>query len=56
MDTISISESIVSVTWLKEHLGTKNLIVLDATINKNLDVSNEQIPKGRFFDIKKKVQ
>lgn len=54
MATISISEPIVSVTWLYQHLHAENLIVLDGTINKVFDVSNEQIPNTRFFDIKNK--
>tara|TARA_R110002049_G_scaffold308819_1_gene514235 strand:+ start:38100 stop:38915 length:816 start_codon:yes stop_codon:yes gene_type:complete len=52
MSYISIPSPIVSVTWLYEHLDAENLIVLDGTINKVFDISNNQIPKARFFDIK----
>ncbi|GAA3555452.1 sulfurtransferase [Snuella lapsa] len=51
---IVFSMPIVSVTWLHEHLDADNLIVLDGTINKVLDASQIQIPKARFFDIKKR--
>lgn len=47
----------VSATWLCEHLDAKNLVVLDASISKVSDASTKattvQIPKARFFDIKK---
>ncbi|MBJ6368544.1 sulfurtransferase [Snuella sedimenti] len=51
---IVFSMPIVSVAWLYEHLDADNLIVLDGTINKVLDASQQQIPKARFFDIKNK--
>ena len=53
-----LDSSLVSVTWLKEHLEDENLIVLNATIPKVTSVDNQleaqQIPKARFFDIKTK--
>ena len=51
---ITIADSIVSVSWLHDHLGTENLIVLDGTINKIFDASHSQIPNARLFDIKNK--
>lgn len=54
MTSISINQPIVSVAWLKDNLNANNLIVLDGTINKIFDTAQQQIPKARFFDIKKK--
>lgn len=54
MSFISIKSPIVSAKWLNENLNAENLIVLDGTINKVFDASNNQIPNARFFDIKKK--
>ena len=51
---INLNSPIVSVEWLNEHLNTENLIVLDGTINKVFDITLEQIPNARLFDIKKK--
>lgn len=51
---ISISSPIVSVEQLHNNLEVNNLIILDGTINKVFDASQHQIPKSRFFDIKKK--
>lgn len=51
---ILIASPIVSVEWLQENLSATNLIVLDGTINKVFDASQNQIPNTRFFDIKKK--
>ncbi len=49
--------SLVSVTWLKEHLKDENLIILDASIKSVSNVQPEfakfQIKEARFFDIKK---
>jgi len=54
---ISISENIVSVKWLNEHLDNENLFVFDATISKVIGnvsaLENTQIPKTQFFDIKR---
>ncbi len=49
-----MTSPIVSVEWLHENLEADNLIVLDGTINKIFDTSQNQIPNARFFDIKKK--
>ncbi|MEC3907927.1 sulfurtransferase [Tamlana sp. 2201CG12-4] len=51
---ISIATPVVSIAWLYEHLNAENLVVLDGTINKVFDVSQNQILHTRFFDIKKK--
>lgn len=51
---ISITSPVVSVQWLHENLEAKNLVVLDGTIAKAYDAMSLQIPKARFFDIKKK--
>ncbi|AUP81404.1 sulfurtransferase [Flavivirga eckloniae] len=50
---IPLNKPIVSVEWLHNNLEVDNLIVLDGTINKTFDTSLHQIPKSRFFDIKK---
>ena len=49
-----ISEPIVSIDWLYKNLNAENLVVLDGTINKVFDASQQQIPRARFFDIKNK--
>jgi len=55
---LEIIEPLVSVEWLKAHLESPNLVILDASIKKVTDtgssVSDEQIPSSRFFDIKEK--
>ena len=54
MSTISNYRApLVSVEWLKSHINSDELVVLDATINKVIDTSSERIPNARFFDIKK---
>ncbi|WP_282042671.1 sulfurtransferase [Winogradskyella flava] len=54
MSTISDFQTpLVTVQWLKSHISAKELVVLDATINKVVDSSSERIPSARFFDIKK---
>ena len=56
METIVISEPVVSVKWLNSHLKSDNLIILDASIKKvvggNDNVTEIQIPNTRFFDLK----
>lgn len=59
MEAINLSESIVSAEWLYENLSSPNLVILDASIKKVTSPSKDsiaeiQIPKTRFFDIKKK--
>ncbi|OEK08700.1 thiosulfate sulfurtransferase [Flavivirga aquatica] len=49
-----MSSPVVSVAWLYDNLNANNLIVLDGTINKVFETSQDQIPNTRFFDIKKK--
>jgi thiosulfate/3-mercaptopyruvate sulfurtransferase len=49
---LNLQFPIVSVDWLHDHMETKNLVVLDGTINKVFDEKQNQIPKARFFDIK----
>lgn len=58
-NNIIIEEPIVSVEWLHQNLEAKNLIILNASINKITNnklslVSKEQIPNTRFFDLKNK--
>jgi len=54
---LEITQPIVSVDWLNNHLGDKNLIILDCTIPKvtaksTFKVDKEQIKGAIFFDIK----
>ncbi|XCF04842.1 sulfurtransferase [Tamlana crocina] len=51
---MKLKSPIVSVEWLKENLEAEILIVLDGTINKTFDASQNQILNARFFDIKQK--
>ena len=52
------TSSLVSVEWLHKNLNAPNLIVLDGSMKKVTDSSNEllniQIPNALFFDIKNK--
>lgn len=54
---IHITNPIVSVDWLQEHIHATNLVVLNGTIPKVVgDIAHAeatQIPNARFFDIKK---
>lgn len=54
MNSNNLISSLVSVDWLKKHIDTSNLIILDATLNKSCDKDSIRIPKARFFDIKQK--
>lgn len=58
MSKIVLEKNLVSVDWLKDHLEAENILILDATIGKIIDVKSSaksiQIPKAQFFDIKKK--
>lgn len=58
MSTVVINEPIVSAEWLREHIDSSNLIILNATIpsvtSLNSSKEHQQIPNARFFDIKKK--
>ncbi|MFD0988534.1 sulfurtransferase [Mariniflexile jejuense] len=54
MTKITLSQPLVSVHWLHDHINAKNLIVLDGTINKVFDEKQFQIPNTRLFDIKNK--
>lgn len=54
MTKLVLREPSVTVDWLYNQLGAENLVILDGTINKVFDASQEQIPKARFFDIKHK--
>ncbi len=56
---LNFNSPLVSVSWLHDHLGVPNLIILDATMDKVSDQTSKesidvQIPKARFFDIKNK--
>jgi thiosulfate/3-mercaptopyruvate sulfurtransferase len=50
----NLHTSLVSVDWLKTNADAEKLIVLDCTINKNIDDNSQRIPNARFFDIKQK--
>ena len=54
ISNINFTTPIVSVEWLYENMNAENLIILDGTINKVFDITLEQIPNARLFDIKKK--
>lgn len=49
-----LDTSLVSVDWLNSNINAKNLILLDATINKTIDANALRLPYARFFDIKQK--
>jgi len=51
---ISISQPIVLVEWLYKNSNAENLVILDGTINKQFDTSQNQILKARYFDVKRK--
>ena len=51
---VNLTTPLVSVDWLHTHRNDSRLILLDATINKEIDRNSTRIPKARFFDIKKK--
>ncbi|OBQ54197.1 sulfurtransferase [Tamlana sp. s12] len=53
-DKITLTEPVVSVSWLNSHLDASNLVILDGTIAKVFTADSKQIPKARFFDIKQK--
>ncbi|MBQ4801350.1 sulfurtransferase [Aquimarina sp. MMG015] len=57
MNTLEFPSPIVSVDWVFKHLDHPDLIILDASIKKvTSSVASDQelqIPKARFFDIKK---
>ncbi|WP_025743714.1 sulfurtransferase [Aquimarina pacifica] len=58
MNTLEITQPLVSIDWLSKHLNHPNLIVLDTTIPKIASQKAEQysglgIKNARFFDIKK---
>jgi len=58
MDIINLEQPIVEAKWLKDHLGSTNLIIINATLPKAVTATpdfkpNEiQIPNARFLDIK----
>ncbi|WP_194767643.1 sulfurtransferase [Tamlana sp. I1] len=51
---LTLTEPVVSVSWLSKHIEAPNLVVLDGTIAKVFNDASEQIPNARFFDIKQK--
>jgi len=56
---LKLKSSVVSIDWLKNNLAVPNLVVLNASIPKVTDPSNEisgeeLIPNTRFFDLKTK--
>ncbi len=57
MKKLELESPLVSASWLLEHLDHPDLIILDATIKKVANDSNENYPEvriqnARFFDIK----
>ena len=54
MAKVTLSQPLVSMSWLHDNLEAENLIVLNGTINKQVDENDQQIPNSRFFDIKNK--
>ncbi len=58
MNSLEITQPLVSVSWLSTHLDHPDLIILDATIKKVASDTGESYPEikiknARFFDIKK---
>lgn len=56
---MKFNSSLVSVDWLNAHIDLEHLIILDASIPKvgnspKTSISPLQIPRSRFFDLKKK--
>jgi thiosulfate/3-mercaptopyruvate sulfurtransferase len=50
-------DAMVNAAWLHEHLGSENLIILDATLSTTVDGKEPpfkglSIPGARFFDLK----
>lgn len=58
MQVNHIKAPLVEVAWLKEQLGNKHLVILDATLpkavqsNSSDELEDHRIPGARFFDIK----
>jgi len=56
MGKITLESNLVSVHWLKNHIGSSHLIVLDASIKpidqKVFSDGSKKIPTALFFDIK----
>jgi len=58
MNSLEITQPLVSLSWLSTHLDHPDLIIFDATIKKAANHTNESYPdvkikNARFFDIKK---
>ncbi len=58
MNTLQITQPLVSINWLSKHLNHPDLIILDATIKKvtsakETNTLSLKISGSRFFDIKK---
>ncbi|WP_242204288.1 sulfurtransferase [Aestuariivivens insulae] len=51
---IHLAQPIVSVGWLYDNRSAENLVILDGTMNKVFDASQNQIVNARYFDIKNK--
>ncbi|HMB99811.1 MAG TPA: sulfurtransferase [Flavobacteriaceae bacterium] len=49
-ENVFLTQPIVSARWLQDNLNAPNLVILDASFPQ----PEEQIPKTRYFDIKKK--
>ncbi len=58
MNPLEITQPLVSVSWLSEHIDHPDLVILDATIKKVVNDDKETysdlgVKNTRFFDIKK---
>lgn len=51
---LHVPNAIVSATWLQDHLNNDKIVILNATLMPFKDLSENQIPNSRFFDIKQK--
>ena len=58
MNEINLRQPLVEAKWLKDHLGSSNLIIINATMPKavatapDLQANEVQIPNAIFLDIK----
>lgn len=55
---LTVPSPLVSVKWLSDNFDAENLVILDGSMPKvatnQEDTNTHQIPRARFFDIKKK--
>src|SRR5687768_6909069 len=48
MNKVRLTDSIVSVQWLREHLGAENLVIFDASMKPIVPVANP-MPEARVY-------